>query len=504
MERSSHLELVVGAAGKTRRRVVVVGGGITGLTCAWQLARAGHAVSVYEQGDRMGGLASSFRVGDSVFDYGPHEFCTDNPALVEALQQILGPDLLLRHKRTAQHFVGKYVDYPLSPLQIVSELPPLLTARVLLEVLSRRLRNLVWSSSDHSFERWVVSRFGWTLYRSYFRPYTQKVWGVDPDQLDPRTASSRIAFNSIFDYLVKTVAYFFWRREDFSSIHSPLKSSFYYARGGIGTLTSRLAERCAEAGVAFHGGHTLRRVEQEDGAVRALQFDNGELVRDFDYVVSTIPVTSLLDCLGEPLGPTTIRFRSMVFVFLVVPRRQLSPFSWIYFPDENVIFQRTTEFMHMDADMTPPGRTGVCLEIACFPEDPIWQTPDEVIVRRVREDLERVGLLERSVECEARVVRRRFVYPIQVIGYLEGIYELMAPIRRLRNAVSTGRQGLYKYCNMNECMEMALEVAEQIEAGVDVFRYELDSRWKGAGLETERVLEVGRSEAGGAAPRIGS
>jgi protoporphyrinogen oxidase len=486
-----------GAQGRVGRRVVIVGGGITGLTCAHQLARSGHEVTVYEKGQSMGGLASSYHMDEAVFDYGPHEFCTENPVLVEALKEILGQDLLVRQKTAAQHFGGKYVDYPLSPVQVLAQLSPVLITRVFLEVVLQRLKTLVWSSNDYSFEKWVVSRFGRTLYRTYFGPYTRKVWGIDPDRLDPRTASSRISFNSIFDYIIKTTAYFLFKRDDYSSIHSPLKNSYYYARGGIGTLTQRLAERCVEAGVKFEFDHGLERLESEGDVVQALHFENGQSVRDFDYVVSTIPVTGLLACMGHPVIGLPVRFRSMVFVFMVIPKEKMSPYSWIYFPDEDVIFQRTTEFSHLDADMTPPGKTGVCFEISCFPDDPFWKMSDARIVGRVRADLEKVGLLERSVACEVHVVRKKFIYPIQVVGYLEGIHALMTPVRKLKNAVSTGRQGLYKYCNMNECMEMALEVAEQIEAGTERFRYELDSSWKGAGLESERIAraDIARANA---------
>jgi hypothetical protein len=69
------------------------------------------------------------------------------------------------------------------------------------------------------------------------------------------------------------------------------------------------------------------------------------------------------------------------------------------------------------------------------------------------------------------------------------VQELLEPVRHLRNFVTTGRQGLYKYCNMNECMEMAIDAAEQIEKDADTFHYHFDSNWKGAGLEDERVVD---------------
>ncbi len=477
------------------KRIAIIGGGITGLTCAYQLAQAGHRVDIYEKGNTIGGLAGSYRSGDFIFDYGPHEFCTDNPELVDLLSQILGDDLLVREKNAAQYFNNKYVNYPLAPIDVIRQLNPLLTMRVTAEVILQRLKSLVYSYSDHSFEKWVANRFGKTLYNEYFGPYTEKVWGIDPDKLDPRTASSRISFNSIFDYLIKTTAYFLFKKNDFSTIHSPLKDKFYYARRGIGTLTDNLAQKCQEAGVRFYTGYGLTHVTQINNVVKELHFDNGDIVTNFDYMVNTIPITALLSAMGHPCDNLPIRFRSMILAFLEIPKPQMSPFSWIYVPNKEICFQRSTEFSHFEADMAPKGHTGVCLEISCFPEDDIWQASDEAVEQRVRQDMAKVGLLDPSMACKMHIVRKKFIYPIQVIGHLEMIHELLTPVRALKNGVTTGRQGLYKYCNMNECMEMAIEVANQIDASAETFKYELDTKWRGAGLEETRVLTTVRDDA---------
>lgn len=469
------------------KKITIIGGGITGLTSAYRLARAGHEVEVFEKSEELGGLGGSLRKGDFIFDYGPHEFCTENPLLVASLKDILKDDLLVREKSAAQFFEGKYVDYPLPPQEILSQLSPKLVMRVGCEVIIQRLKSLLGAVNDHSFESWVSNRFGPTLYNIYFKPFTEKVWGVDPEKLDPRTASSRISFNSIFDYLIKAIAYFFGNRNDFESIHSPLKKSFYYSRGGIGILTEKLAKRCRELGVKFNTGYTLEGIEYKGNLVDLLRFTNNVQVKDFDYAISTIPLTHMLGCLGKNISSMPIKFRSMVFVFMEIPQEKLSEYSWIYFPDKEVCFQRITDFTHFQAGLTPDGNTGVCFEISCFEDDEIWSMEDHDIKRKVRFDLERVGLLSMNVECNAHIVRKKFIYPIQINGYLELVQELLEPVRGFSNFVTTGRQGLFKYCNMNECMEMAIEIAEQIENEIEEFPYDLSPRWLGAGLEKERV-----------------
>ena len=132
--------------------------------------------------------------------------------------------------------------------------------------------------------------------------------------------------------------------------------------------------------------------------------------------------------------------------------------------------------------MSPSGKTGICLEISCFSDDPIWSATDAEIINNVRVGLNKAGLLPFEENSKAHVKRREYIYPIQIMGYEEIVSNLLDPVRSLKNFVTTGRQGLYKYCNMNECMEMALSVAEQIDSGTNSFEYNLRSTWKGAGV----------------------
>ena len=88
------------------------------------------------------------------------------------------------------------------------------------EVVFSRVKSFFSYKEDDSFKNWVSSRFGKTLYEIYFGPYTEKVWGISPDELDPRTASNRIAFNSIFDYLVRSLSFYFLKKSDYD--HSDL------------------------------------------------------------------------------------------------------------------------------------------------------------------------------------------------------------------------------------------------------------------------------------------
>jgi len=474
-------------------RVAIVGAGVTGLTTAYLLRRQGAEVTVYEAQAQEGGLAASFRRDGFSFDFGPHELCTDNPGLVSLVREVCGEDLVQVRKRIAHHFLGRYVKYPFEVVDVLRNVGLALGARAITEVAWCRLRNAVRAPLDDSFESWTDARFGHTLYGLYFGPYTRKVWGLDPARLDPRTASQRITVDSVWDLVRKTLAYHWLGAEDFKHAHSELHRAFFYLRHGVGTLQERLRARAEALGVSFRFGRRLLAIERDGARVRGLRFEGEEPARGFDYVVSTIPVSRLVS-LALPaqaealLAETALPFRAMAFVFLRVARPQLLDYHWVYYSDPGVPFQRLTEFTHFGAEMAPPGRTGVALEISCTPGDGTWEASDDALTDRSVSALERLGLLRREDVVGCDVVRQRYAYPVQVQGFIERRERLLGALGEVENLVTIGRQGLFRYCNMNECMEMAMEVVPELLSGKASIRYTREGSWLGVGI-TDRYGE---------------
>lgn len=480
--------------------VAVVGAGITGLTAAYLLRKQGIPVTVFEAGASEGGLAGTFRIGPFGFDFGPHELCTDNPALEALLQEICEDDLLRVEKRTAQHFNGSYVRYPFEIVDVVRSISPLLSLRALAEVAAARVRNAFAPPKDSSFHDWTCARFGRTMYRIYFGPYTEKVWGVDPSLLDPRTASQRITVDSVWDLLKKTLRYQVLRADDFANPHSEFRRQFYYVRNGIGALQGHLRQKLEAAGCRFEFGKKLARVRCAGERAVQLGFADGTRRGGFDYVLSTIPLPILVRlALGEArarpvLQRNELPFRGMSFVFLALNKPKLHDFHWIYYPDRAIPFQRLTEFSHFGAGMEPPGKTGVTIEVSCTPGDATWNLSDQATVQRCVDSLVELGHLRPDEVLEARVVRVTHAYPLQISGFLEKSQALLDSIAHVRNLVSIGRQGLFRYCNMNECMEMALEVAPRMIAGHRGIRYTREGTWKGVGVTDRHASKEGVQE----------
>ena len=281
------------------KKVIIMGAGITGLTAAYKLSKDGYNVIVYEKDKVIGGLAKSYKDEDGfIYDLGPHEFCTENKIIFNLLNELLKDDLLILHKVSSQYFFNKFVPYPLKPLDFLTKIPKNLSIKVFFEIMANRFKDLSSIEANYSFEKWTKSRFGKTLYKEYFKPYTEKVWGVNPDLLDPRTASSRISFNSVFDLLFKTIKHYATKKDDFSTIHNPLKDKFYYSKKGIGTLSEKLYNECIRQGVKIKLGYEIKKIIKKNSKVIKINFLNNKSISNFDYVINTIPLTTLVKVLN--------------------------------------------------------------------------------------------------------------------------------------------------------------------------------------------------------------
>jgi protoporphyrinogen oxidase len=474
------------------RQIDIVGAGITGLTTAWLLLKEGLRVRIHEAREEEAGLAACFLSEGFRFDYGPHEFCTDNPALVSILEELCGDDLMVIQKRVAQYFGGRLVPFPFRPADILKGLPPGRAARAIAEVASLQLRGLWEEPDDDNFETWTRSRFGSTLWREYFGPYTEKVWGVPPSQLDADVARRRISVDSAAELLRKMISHRLGRGQRDPAAHSAFRADFHYLRRGVGTLAQHLRRAVEELGGEFHFGRKMEAAESNSAGdrIQRLHFRDGNssIAIDVETLVSTIPLPLLAKTLladgAEPLlREHPLPFRGMVFAFLRLARPAFLGHHWVYLPDAEIPFQRLTEFSAFRAEMEPKDHCGLALEIASNPGEDWWKRDDVEIKAACVSGLRQLAPLADEEILGIDIVRRTGVYPLQIRGFAQHTEAVLAALRGRRNLITLGRQGLFRYCNMNECMEMAIDVAPKISAGEDFISCDTEGSWRGVALE---------------------
>lgn len=450
--------------------VHILGGGLAGMSCAADLARAGVAVEVLEAQPQVGGLAQSLEIGGFVVDLGPHRFHSNSEAVTAHARDALAGNVHDRERMSRIYLFGRFFHYPLRAGNVFRNLPPWILVRSFVDYWRMWLRQKLRPLPDDSFENYVRKRFGDTLYRVFFGTYTEKAWQIPASQISPDWASQRITLLNLWDVVKKTLS----RPRD---VPRTYVSKFIYPRtGGAGAISKGYQRIAQEHGASVLTGAAVRELRHEGGRVVAIGYERDGASHRRDVaadakVVSTIPVNRLVEMLRPAAPPDVLqaardlKHKAIVFVYLMLRREQVTPDHWVYLPEKHLTVHRISEFRNFSDTMCPPGKTVVCAEITCNEGDERWRQPDAELVALAVRDLTTIGLFAAG-EVEASAVRRvPYSYPLYDLAYRRNLQVLLGHLRGLSNLISTGRQGLFRYGNMDHSIAMGARVARTLATG---------------------------------------
>ncbi|MDP3937409.1 MAG: FAD-dependent oxidoreductase, partial [Deltaproteobacteria bacterium] len=354
--------------------------------------------------------------------------------------------------------------YPLRGADVFTSVNPLLGAWCVIEFALTRLRHRLFRSKEQdSFESWVTSRFGRTLYNIYFGPYTKKVWGRDPSQLAGSFASQRIPVLHLWDLIQRT----FLGKRGGSHRHNPYADISYYPRKGIGQISDRLTEEVVSNGGKIWTEVEILGVKTEGGKIRSVKLRRGGQPEELpcDFLLSTIPVRELIP-LFDPAPPEAVlgaaegvHYRSARLMYLLVDREQISGTPWIYFSNPEVIFNRIYEIRVFSSEMVPAGKTALCVEVTCDAEDETWSATDATIYSKIIGPLEEAGLLEGSHVYDYFSRCLRYAYPIYEVGFEARMNAILGYLDGFDNVLTYGRQGIFSYTNTDHSIDMGFRAA---------------------------------------------
>ena len=450
--------------------VTILGAGLAGLAAAYELSRSGVEVTLVEAEDAVGGMAQSFRVNGHWLDHGPHRFYSRDRELIAHLYEVLDGDVVVRQRVSRIFLRGRYFDYPLRVGNVLRNLPPTLLLRSIADYVIARISERLRPTPDANFERWVTKRFGRTLYKLFFGTYTEKAWGMSPTRISSDWASQRISQANLWE-TIKTTLF----PERSGELRS-LAAEFYYPReGGIGALTRAYEAKLKERGVRIELTARVDTIEHEGDRVRAVAFErDGERTRiEADYVINTIPLPTIAQQAEPPLPQQTNRaaaalsYIGIVFVYFEVDQPTVLPDHWVYLPGKELSTHRVCEFKNFSDSASPGDRTALCCEITCRAGDATWEMSFEEAARIAASDLYAAGLVEPGRARPLALKRLRFAYPVYDLEYRTHLKELRDATKAWRNFYSTGRQGLFRYNNMDHSIAMGRKAARTAQTGID-------------------------------------
>ena len=428
----------------------------------------GVDATVLEADDTVGGISRTVERDGWRFDIGGHRFFTKVPEVEAFWHTILAEDdFLVRPRLSRIYYGGKFYDYPLRAWNALANLGLVEAAKCLGSYLWARVRP---PKDMTTFEGWTASRFGWRLYRIFFKTYTEKVWGVPADQIQADWAAQRIKNLSLGKAIVNALLPRRNQREITSLIEE-----FQYPRLGPGMMWETCRDEVIALGTDVQLQRAVVAVEHSGGEARTVVSEGaaGDRRRHpCTAVISSMPLGALVRAMDPPAPPSVLeaadalRHRDFLTVALVVPERYAFPDNWIYVHVPEVKLGRIQNFGAWSPYMVKDGRTCLGLEYFVTEGDGWWTMPDDELVRRATAELEQLRLVPPGTVEAGYVVRMPKAYPVYDAQYAANVDIVRGWLaEHAANVWPVGRNGMHRYNNQDHSMYTAMLAVENIVKG---------------------------------------
>jgi len=513
-----------------KKIAVIAGAGPAGLTAALELLRTtGVKPVIFEAEDVIGGISRTARYNGNRMDIGGHRFFSKSDAVMDWWQGILplqgaaskddiaigrsvplvagGPDpektdyvMLCRSRLSRILFLRKLFDYPVSLNG--DTIRNLGLWRMFKIGMSYLKVQILPARKENSLEDFMINRFGVELYRTFFRDYTEKVWGVPCNKISPDWGGQRIKGLSITKTVMHALKQIFAGKKKPAAgtangadirqkdTETSLIGQFLYPKFGPGQLWETVAEKVLEKGGEIHMKSKVVGVNRstEGKRVVSVVVDHGNFTESVpcEYFLSTMPVKELVAAMDGGINPVPadvrrvaegLVYRDFITVGLLLdklliknPAKPGTPESklkfvadnWIYVQESDVKLGRIQIFNNWSPYLVAdPEKVWIGLEYFATEGDEMWRMPDADFIKFAIAELDKIDVARPADVRDSVVFHIKKAYPAYfgTYGEFSKIREYVDPIE---NLFLMGRNGMHKYNNMDHSMLAAMEVVKCI------------------------------------------
>jgi protoporphyrinogen oxidase len=488
---------------------VIAGAGPAGLTAALELLRQSDITPlVFEADAQVGGISKTVNYRGNRMDLGGHRFFSKSDWVMRWWQEILpvaqgergaGEELridyqgqhkdlvpeifapassdavlLIRQRLSRIFYRRRFFDYPLK--LNANTLANMGIFETLRTGMSYAQARVLRRAPEVSLEDFLINRFGDRLYRTFFKSYTEKVWGVPCEEISAEWGAQRIKGLSVTKAFAHALKAPFRSSADTAqkSTETSLIERFLYPKFGPGQMWEEVARQIAIRGGTVRLRHRIVGIDR-DGvritAVRVMDLDSGA-VRSVpcDHLISTMPVRELiaylepedgkLSAIGQGLPYRDFMTAGLLLRNMTLPRNRqtrtlsngMPPDNWIYIQEPDVRIGRLQVFNNWSPGMiADPQSIWLGLEYFCREGDDLWSLPDSRFIDFAATELERIGMIDRRSVLDGTVVRVPKAYPAYFGQYAE-FGKIRAYLDRFPNLYPVGRNGMHRYNNQDHSM----------------------------------------------------
>ena len=500
-----------------QKTAIIIGAGPAGLTAAYELLKKTDIKPViFEATADIGGISKTVNYKGNRIDIGGHRFFSKSDRVMSWWQDILplqgapakddlilkrdvllsnspsAPDpqtddkvFLIRRRLSRIFFLKKFFDYPVSlNINTFLNLGIVRVAKIAFSYIKARLFPI---KEELSLEDFFINRFGKELYQTFFKDYTEKVWGVACSKISPKWGAQRVKGLSVTRAVLHALRST-KKNSSFSQrdTETSLIERFMYPKFGPGQLWEEVARRIKEAGGNIYLNQKVVGLSCKDNGIASVKVKDmltgSTKTYSGDYFFSTMPVKDLIASLSAV--PEEVRkiaegllYRDFMTAGLLLKKLkvknntkiktigELIPDNWIYIQEKDVkigrlqIFNNWSPYMVADEDTVWVG-----LEYFVNEEDGLWQMKDEDFASFAAGELANIGIIDKEDVLDSTVIRMPKAYPAYFGSYAE-FDKVRTFTDKLENLFLIGRNGMHRYNNTDHSMLTAMIAVENIMEG---------------------------------------
>lgn len=444
-------------------KIIILGGGLAGLAAGYELVKAKKKVIVVEKWNEVGGLARTIEVNGFRFDTGPHRWYTKSNMVNKWMLDILGDEVIKVPRLTRIYFDGKYFFYPIKIFNALLGIGLVKSLKAVIDYFIARVSARLLKPKLLTMEDGYINQFGKTLYDTFFKRYSEKLWGQDCRQISIDWVGQRTRGLNILTIIKDT----FFKSKDVVS----LVDEFSYPDKGIGRLADKLAQEIKKNGGEIITNAEITEINIERNKVLSVQCIKNkkkEILKGNQFI-SSIPIDDLVKMTKPKVDQKIINlankllYRDELQVALFVRKTHITPDTWIYVHPKEIPFMRVMEMDNWSSKLSPKGTTTIVFELACNENDSMWNKTDNQIVELVSKSyISEFNLIEKRDIIGGYVHRVPKEYPVYHLDYKQDSDEIKKYLAQFSNLQLIGRNGTFRYNNMDHSVEMGLYAAWNI------------------------------------------
>ena len=505
---------------KSRKKgvAIIVGAGPAGLTAAYELLKNTDIKPViFEKSADVGGISKTVNYKGNRIDIGGHRFFSKSKKIMDWWFNILplqtkpskddiilnrptkfqsknlsadpekDTEVMLERQRFSRiFFQKKFFDYPISlNLNTLRNLGVFKSLKIALSYLKIRIFPL---KKELSLEEFYINRFGRELYETFFKSYTQKVWGVPCKEIKSDWGKQRVKGLSIKTVLYQALKDLLFISNKVGRDETSLIKKFYYPKFGPGQLWEKVAQEIVDLGGEIRLNQEVNGIKTYNQKIISVDFTDKENKQKFteeaDYLISTMPIKELIESFGNnaPLDilkiAKNLMYRDFITAGILVKKLKIKntsriktvnniiPDNWLYIQDSEVMLGRIQIFNNWSPYMVNDYEETIWLglEYFCSENDGFWKMTDEKIAEFAIGELSKIKLIDSSDALDSVVVRIPKAYPSYFGGY-DRLEEVRKFTDSFENLFLIGRNGMHRYNNMDHSMLSAMAAVENIING---------------------------------------